>query len=545
MRIALPLDRSTFPQRALKTPHVHLAIMHYHLNRGGVTQVILNHLRALAAARDPVPIDEVVLLYGGRQQDWPAAVFSNPPPFPLRLVEIEELDYDSKPDATSSQLAGTLRRVLADTGAAPDNTLLHVHNHALGKNASLPGALATLATEGYRQLLQIHDFVEDLRPQNYRHLATALAAQDNASLAAQLYPQGAGIHYAVLNQRDRLLLLEAGVDAGRLHSLPNPVAEFDGRPDFEAARADVIAKLSLGERSPLVVYPVRGIRRKNLGEMLLVSALDRRSAVYATTLAPLNPVELQSFQAWQRHAQSLQLACQFDLGGAGGVPFLYALAAADALLTTSVAEGFGMVFLEAWLVGRMLVGRNLPEITSDFVQAGISLEGLYDRLAVPLELVDEEAWRRDMQQAYRRVCAAYRQAPAAPREVDSQLDELAAASSVDFAFMSVPLQRDLIARVSRDQAVADEILARNPRLEAALRVDSVAQRDTIRQSAEAVRNGFSLGVIGRRLADLYDIVFRSRADSQLTRLPCAEAILNRFLDIRRLHPLRVDYHGEN
>ena len=37
---------------------------------------------------------------------------------------------------------------------------------------------------------------------------------------------------------------------------------------------------------------------------------------------------------------------------------------------TSLAEGFGMVFLESWLAECPLLGRDLPEITRDFVEAG-------------------------------------------------------------------------------------------------------------------------------------------------------------------------------
>ena len=65
-------------------------------------------------------------------------------------------------------------------------------------------------------------------------------------------------------------------------------------------------------------------------------------------------------------------------------------AAADLLLTTCVAEGFGMVFLEAWLAGRNLVGRDLPEITADFVEAGIQLDSLFARLPVPIDWVGKD-----------------------------------------------------------------------------------------------------------------------------------------------------------
>ncbi len=45
---------------------MNLVIVHHHLNRGGVTQVILNHLRSLHEAGAREIFDRIVILYGGR-----------------------------------------------------------------------------------------------------------------------------------------------------------------------------------------------------------------------------------------------------------------------------------------------------------------------------------------------------------------------------------------------------------------------------------------------------------------------------------------------
>ena len=47
-----------------------LAIFHYHLNPGGVTQVIRNHLRALAAAGAQDQIEQVAVIASGRLGGW-------------------------------------------------------------------------------------------------------------------------------------------------------------------------------------------------------------------------------------------------------------------------------------------------------------------------------------------------------------------------------------------------------------------------------------------------------------------------------------------
>ncbi len=198
-------------------------------------------------------------------------------------------------------------------------------------------------------LLQIHDFAEDFRPSNYRALVQSLAPQAPEKLSERLYPQGSAIHYAVLNSRDQGILHSAGVSLERLHTLPNPVAGVGELPERMHARRQLARHLGIAADERYVLYPVRGIRRKNLGELLLWGAAHPQSARFAITMPPLNPVELPAYEAWRQLASDLRLPVLFDVGVTGGVDYCENLAAADLAITTSVAEGFGMVFLETWL----------------------------------------------------------------------------------------------------------------------------------------------------------------------------------------------------
>lgn len=369
-----------------------LAILHHHLNRGGVTSVIANHLRSLATLPEGERPDRVVVLFDGQRDGWPSEL---PSELSIALVDEPALAYDAEgADAEPEQLADTLSDRFEACGLTPGDTLLHVHNHSLGKNASLPRALEHLAGDGWRMLLQIHDFAEDNRPDNYRHLQEAIGVPEPDQLGEILYPQLPGIHYATLTERDADILKNAGIADGCLHTLPNPVAEFDRMPSLEEARSRVFPILGLPLEARLVVYPVRGIRRKNLGEMLLLSALAPEETFFAVTLQPKNPIEAASFDRWRRLAEELDLPCRFDTGGSTeeggyGCDFKDTLAAADAILTTSVAEGFGMVFLEAWLAGKPLIGRDLPEITREFRAAGMTFEGMWAELRAAANLDDD------------------------------------------------------------------------------------------------------------------------------------------------------------
>lgn len=307
---------------------------------------------------------QVALLFGGGRRGWDKDLPAKLKAIRLSLHKLPALNYDErrgKPGAgpaesLADQLAGLLGRI----GFTPQDSVVHVHNHTLGKNVALPSGLARLAGDGYPLLLQIHDFAEDFRPANYGHLRDSFCRQEHVDLAAALYPQAPHIHYAVLNGRDYDILQAAGVAAGRLHLLPNPVPEMDHLPQAPEARRRLAERFDVAEHQRFVLYPVRCIRRKNLGEALLYSALAPPDTVFGLTLPPLNPAEVPIYESWKELAAELDLPCRFGVGTPGALTFAENLAAADLILTTSLAEGFGMVFLESWLAGRPLLGAICP-----------------------------------------------------------------------------------------------------------------------------------------------------------------------------------------
>jgi glycosyltransferase involved in cell wall biosynthesis len=55
---------------------------------------------------------------------------------------------------------------------------------------------------------------------------------------------------------------------------------------------------------------------------------------------------------------------------------------ADMVITTSILEGFGFVYIEPWYAGTAVIGRDLPLVTEDFNKAGMDLGHLYRVLMV-------------------------------------------------------------------------------------------------------------------------------------------------------------------
>ncbi|NIP85108.1 MAG: hypothetical protein GTO03_05935 [Planctomycetales bacterium] len=276
-----------------------------------------------------------------------------------------------------------------------------------------------------------------------------------------------------------------------------------------------------------------------MGELLLWSALADRQTRLGLTLPPLNPLEQPSYARWQAFASAAGLPCLFEVGGPEGLAYSENLAAADALLTTSVAEGFGLVFLECWLVGRPLLGRDLPEITADFVRSGIRFPGLQAHLGIPVDWLDWQAFRATMVEAFLRVLEAYGQPLPTGETLGRQVDQLGEGGVVDFGRCGSAAQRQVIQRVVGDAGCRQQLLGLNPAVAEALG-RKVGDRGHIDENARIVRREYSLVPSGRRLGAVYQRVAGSPRGDDLRPLAEGHRVLDHFLDLSRFCPLRVE-----
>ena len=441
-------------------------------------------------------------------------------PVPCEHVRtVDGLAYADKSSVTGRELATSLMRAARDGLDGPPD-IWHVHNHSLGKNLALPEAVHHLASENERLLLQVHDFAEDGRPDNYGRLKRHLGSDGAATMGTKLYPQAPQVHYAALNRRDRGFLAAAGVDRSRLHLLPNAVA-------------DDTSPTSVGhDDSPerrLYLYPTRAIRRKNLGEFLLWAALAPSGDRFATTLAPENPAHLPVYDRWRAFARELALPVEFGIGTSSSLPFAELVLSARRLVTTSVAEGFGMAFLEPWLFRRSVLGRNLEEITVDFTRAGIDLTALYPRLGVPVEWIDSTLLREKVADRLERSWQVYGR-DIEEDSVEETLRSAVEGGRIDFGRLDEPLQEEVIRRLAETPSAATEISP--SRLES-----EAVEVSVIRRNEDVVRQQFGLSAYGDRLLEIYRRIVNSPVD---TPGPLrTDILLDQFLAPERFSLLRA------
>ncbi|PKL24485.1 MAG: hypothetical protein CVV47_08550 [Spirochaetae bacterium HGW-Spirochaetae-3] len=326
-------------------------VVHYHLKPGGVTTVIRRQLSALSAQG----IDAAVLAgeasagFGGELSVEPALAYDAP-------------GSPDEPDPGRVRAIASAIRHEAD--ALGSDTVVHVHNPTIRKNSSMLAALAELASSRRPLVMHVHDLAEDWRPEVY---------------SDQPYTDGAV--WAAINRFDAAAL--AGAGAGSVRYLPNPVP---CPPPLYRSGQEPERAAGPG----LVIYPVRGIRRKNLGEAVLLSLFARPGGRVGVTLPPTSPRDVPYYELWRGAAVELAAPFSFGLGLERSLEEVYA--EASAVLTTSVKEGFGLSFLEPASRGYATLGRRLPRVVSDFEDEGLSFPALYDSIRVPSGLFDEAAF---------------------------------------------------------------------------------------------------------------------------------------------------------
>lgn len=438
----------------------------------------------------------------------------------MPTVVVEKLAYQSDYDPSGGEALteGMVQAAARALGEPP--AVWHIHNPTLGKNVHLPQAIERLARTGARLVLQCHDFAEDGRPGNYELLGER----------KRLYPMAPQVRYVTINSRDLGMLVVAGVPEEQTTLLPNAVTAPVTPTEGLRATGD----------PPFVVYGVRGIRRKNLGELCLLAGLAPPEAGFALTLRPANPEWLPIYERWEKVAGTLSLPLDFGVVGdrspASGVEPSYEnwLGRASHLVTTSIAEGFGLSFLEPIAMEKPLLGRDLPEITCDFKGPSVSLGTLYDNVLIPSAWIDRRELANEFRARLQEVYESYglELAEAAVREAH---ETLFGGPHLDFGNLPEHLQEQALASALRSP---DDVLVEGNDTWEPLRPWLAGALANERPPTDpSVLELYSIARYGESLTTLYRDVEHAPVEtpSWLDRA----RILDQFLKPERFHFLRT------
>ncbi len=461
-----------------------IAFIHYHLKTGGVTTCLKQQLEAL---KDDC---QMCVITG----ELPSA------DFPVKTIHLPQLAYTSvyrRPFEPKDVAAVLIDKIWAHFDGPCD--LVHIHNPLLAKNSKFLTILKLLQKKGLSLLLQVHDFAEDGRSQLYFN---------------EDYP--ADCHYCVVNSRDYQILLNSGLKKTGLHQLFNCVSV----PQLPQQPV---------EQQPYVVYPIRAIRRKNIGEALLLLLLFADDTTLSITLPPNSKEDIASYKGWKAFAAKQQLQVEFDSGL--NTPFETIVSSARYLLTTSITEGFGFSFLEPWLFDKFVWGRKLPEICTDFESRGIDLSHMYTHLMVPIEEFDVDAF-------YNQFCVTIKDTARIfgitmdPPKIQNAFNAITKGGMIDFGLLSETFQKQILQHLLSKQAYIEELLTLNPQL---LNISSAtAQKEIIESNRNAVVGNYHPSQYRQHLLNLYAQVastdVRQRIDKQ--------KLLAEFFDLNRFSLLK-------
>jgi hypothetical protein len=462
-----------------------IAFIHYHLKTGGVTTVLKQQLNAISDRCQTLVLSGLL----------PQA------PFPARVIRIPGLAYSSQyrgqldPGDTAQSI---LEAIHTEFNGPCD--VLHVHNPTLAKNNHFLKILKSLQREGTRLLPRIHDFAEDGRPQDY---------------FAEPYPTDC--HYSVINGRDYDILRKAGLKPKGLHLLANTVTH-----PRKAPLPEHLPK-------PMALYPVRAIRRKNIGEAILLSLFFKTERTLSITLPPNSAADTKSYNSWKAFVINRHLKVEFDRGLSQD--FTSSVMSADYLITTSITEGFGFSFLEPWLYGKMLWGRKLPDICQDFEQKGIHLQHLYDRLLVPVDWFDlhrfRTRWVNSVQDACRRFSHRIDD-----NHIQQAFELCTQGGNIDFGMLDEGSQKKVIDELIGDPKNSEVLVRLNPFL---ANPGNVSDKNSlIRHNRAAVDQRFNQNQYGRILAETYDRVAHRPVKQSIDK----RVLVSAFLDLERFSLLK-------
>lgn len=479
-----------------------VVIVHYHLRLGGVTRVIESTRVALEKAGC-----EVLVLAGEEPPDGSNAEG-------IRVIPALRYRRTGSPVVADS-LAEALQREARDFfGAAPD--LWHFHNPTLAKNVLIPSVVRELASQGERIVLQLHDFAEDGRPGNYS--SQRFFFDSETSFEETLYPVARQIHYATINRRDRDFLEAAGVPKRNLHVLPNAI-----RP-LRVATAP--ADRPFSQSKLFALYPTRGIRRKNIGELLLLAMIYGDRIDFATSLSPENPEWLSVHEEWKEAIDELGLPVRLGIADSREYRFPDLIGWSDFIVTTSIAEGFGLAFLEPWTAGKAVWGRDLPEITRDFEERGLRLENLYSRVDIPVEWIGEDRVREAIESMLRRSYLAYD--VRLPRNaVKKTWKSWVRKGRIDFGVLDERFQLEILRRLNADRGQLDRIGI--PKLD-------LSTGSEIANRSRIIERAYGEDRYAEQVLEIYGRVV-SGSTGRVRHL-ATDRVLAQFLDPSRLNLLR-------
>lgn len=467
-----------------------IAFIHYHLKTGGVTTVLKQQIKAIQNSCN------TIVLTGSAQKS----------PFPAETVFIPGLGYDSlsqKKPPSHEVAESIISAIFSKFGSKCD--VLHVHNPIIAKNTNFLNILSELQKRNINLFLQIHDFAEDGRPGAYffdQYLSDC--------------------HYGVINSRDYDILSKAGLKKEGMHKIFNMVEPFTLRDTIDYT-------------DNIVLYPIRAIRRKNIGEAILLSLFFKNRERLSITLPPNSPADFHSYKGWINFVKNKNLKVEFESGLKND--FSKLVLSSRFLITTSISEGFGFSFIEPWCAKKVIWGRKLPDICRDFENNGISLDHLYSNLFVPVEWIGKDNFYRKWKDCILKNCKLLNY-DINESSIDEIFSQVIKHEKIDFGLLDESFQKNIIYHIMSSKNKKNELIRLNPYLASVGIVPD--KKRLIKNNMKAVFSNYSEDIYKEKLLEIYKKVSNTTVSHSINK----KILLSCFLDPRHFSLLKWCEYSE-
>ncbi len=518
-----------------------IAVFHYHLRPGHVTDYIVSSCRAMLSLMNEVQELRLVCGEESGAKDVMQAIREGLSPAAadkLRLDVLEELAAagNRRGDAAGnsagdSELHTTIvNRLEARYG---EDTLLWVHNYHSGENPAFTRALSVLARNNSRNmLLHIHQFPEC---RNLEQLWYTAAPGEEAP-----YPTGARVRYAAINGRDQRILADSGL-GDSAHFLPAPLQQ----PPYETPDEDEVRN-ALRELNPethpgyvpgapLLLCPAGPFAGKNILEAAIFSRLLENPANLLVCGEDAGGKDSRYAAAVQDLFRSGAVAGVWQPQGSGDARLSFARLASscNAFITTSVDEISGQVFLEALYRQKPLLARYL-----DILDGILDVFGNYPRrfwadFSIP---VTRETARKTQEAYQNKLKQLSSILPAkSTKSINSAIAKISTGGTIDVSFLSVESQAAILEQARTDQAWIEDARSINRELlESSERTLCAHAPDMTRH----IESRFGSGIFTRNLQDVLADFGVKRSSPSPDKI--RESVLKAFGRIDSLRLLR-DY----
>jgi len=380
--------------------------LHTHMLQGGVKIVVENLIRSFDHYPKEQPAISVIEP-GDQGRYFPPRRIDH---IKSKKVGVFDNIFSSKREFLDA--AGEIAKDLEKKMNLKKFCVLHAHNVNLFFNPALAEGLKILAERFPKKLLlilQVHDFAEDNRPDRLELLKNFTGKRDLKLSRTAGFPLTKNTVYLAINSRDEFILKRAGIPSERVFYFPNAlhVKQFKQKPICNNELLEKIKEYAKEEgykfskNRKILLYPVRVIKRKNIIEaILLLKILNFIKDEYQLLITLDSDIQVEDDYAEKikKYVKKGKIPVTIGLGLKLISPtgkrkrnnqkeivrhtLADLLYHTQAIISTSVIEGFGFVFLEGWLAKKQVVGRKLNFVMRDFEKEGMTFPGFYTHLII-------------------------------------------------------------------------------------------------------------------------------------------------------------------